>query len=216
MTTVRAHRHVLRVRRTGCPWSGQFGAGFSRCGMGGCASSWPGGDHPAGGRPISDRPPIHLGARAIQTAVRSNVIVMANDAGDAMGSWGGLLSLAARLKGVTGVVSNGGCRDVDEARELNFPVFARRAAVRTARGRAHEVSCGEPVELDSVTIRNGDIVVADGTGVVVVGADYAIDVVRRAEEIWRKERTMQTRLRAGSNVQDVLGGSYELMLTENA
>jgi regulator of RNase E activity RraA len=144
------------------------------------------------------------------------VIVMANDAGDAMGSWGGLLSLAARLKGVTGVVSNGGCRDVDEARELNFPVFARRAAVRTARGRAHEVSCGEPVELDSVTIRNGDIVVADGTGVVVVGADYAIDVVRRAEEIWRKERTMQTRLRAGSNVQDVLGGSYELMLTENA
>lgn len=164
------------------------------------------------GPPPAGMPPVHLGARAIEAAGPGDVIVVDNDGRDTMGSWGGLLSLAASLRGVAGVVADGACRDVDEARQMAFPVFARRGVAPTARGRVHESSCNEPVRLAGVTVRPGDIVMADGSGVVVVPVDRAEEVVARAEQIARREAAMQERLRKGDSVSQVLGASYEHML----
>lgn len=157
-------------------------------------------------------PAVHLGARAIEVARPGDVIVIDNAGRDTMGSWGGLLSLAASLRGIAGVVTDGACRDVDEARELRFPVFARGAAAPTARSRVHEESCNEPVELAGVPVRPGDMVMADGSGVVVVPADVADAVAAQAERIARREAAMARRLRAGAQVGDVMGASYEQML----
>lgn len=165
----------------------------------------------AGPPPVGARP-VHLGARAIEAARPGDVIVVDNGARVAMGSWGGLLSLAASLRGVAGVIADGACRDVDEAREMAFPVFARRGVAPTARGRVHEASCNEPVHLDGVPVRPGDLVMADGSGVVVVPAEKAEAVVARAEQIARREAAMQDRLRQGDTVSQVLGASYEQML----
>lgn len=157
-------------------------------------------------------PQVHLGARAIEAAGTGDVIVIDNAGRDAMGSWGGLLSLAASLRGIAGVVTDGACRDVDEARDLRFAVFARVGAAPTARGRVHEVSCNEPVELVGVPVRPGDVVMADGSGVVVVPIDDAERVVAQAERIARREAAMAERLRAGESVTEVMGASYEHML----
>jgi 4-hydroxy-4-methyl-2-oxoglutarate aldolase len=156
--------------------------------------------------------PVHLGARAIEAARPGEVIVVDNGGRDTMGSWGGLLALAASLAGVAGVVTDGACRDVDEARDMSFPVFARGGAVRTARARIHEESCGEPVSLAGVPVSPGDIVMADGSGVVVLPAADAERVVERAEQIARREQAMQAKLHAGEAVSAVLGASYEDML----
>jgi 4-hydroxy-4-methyl-2-oxoglutarate aldolase len=164
------------------------------------------------GSPPAGAPPVHLGARAIEAAEPGDVIVIDNGGRDTMGSWGGLLALAATLAGVAGVISDGACRDVDEARDLSFPVFARGAAVRTARARVYEESCGQPVELAGIAVHPGDIVMADGSGVVVLPAAEAARVVERAEQIARREQAMQTRLKAGDQVSVVLGASYEQML----
>jgi 4-hydroxy-4-methyl-2-oxoglutarate aldolase len=168
----------------------------------------------AAGPAPAGRPPVHLGARAIAASRPGNVIVIDNDGREGMGSWGGLLSAAAALRGVAGVVSDGACRDVDEAREMTFPVFGRNPAVRTARGRVHEVSCGEPVSLCGTTVRPGDIVFADGSGALVIPAADAGRVTDRAEQIARRERAMQDDLRAGRSAVDVLGASYEHLLRE--
>ncbi len=157
-------------------------------------------------------PRIHLGARAIEAARPGEVIVVDNDGRVGMGSWGGLLSLAASLRGVAGVITDGACRDVDEARQMRFPVFARRGAAPTARGRVHEVSCNEPVTLAGVPVCPGDIVMADGSGVVVIPAADASRVARAAERIAGREAAMAARLRAGVPVTEVLGESYEDML----
>ncbi|MGX6745716.1 RraA family protein [Streptomyces xantholiticus] len=50
-----------------------------------------------------------------------------------MSCWGGILSLGASIRGVRGVVADGVCRDVAEARELGFPVFSRGSIPATAR-----------------------------------------------------------------------------------
>lgn len=161
-------------------------------------------------------PKVHLGSTAIEASGPDDVIVIDNGGRLGMGSWGGLLSLAASVRGVAGVVSDGACRDVDEARELQFPVFARGVVAHTARQRAHEVAVGEPIELAGTRVSAGDIVIADGSGVVVLAADQAERVVVRAEAIAAREARMQADLRAGVPVSQVLGGSYEDMLSSPA
>lgn len=154
----------------------------------------------------------HLGARAIEACVPGDVIVVDNAGRVGMGAWGGMLTLAASLRGVRGVIIDGACRDVDEARDLGFPVFARQGVARTARGRVREESTGQPVTIAGVRVSTGDVVVADGSGAVVLNANCAVDVVRRAETISAREMLMKVDLRGGRGVAEVLGKSYETML----
>lgn len=159
---------------------------------------------------------VHLGVRAVEAAEPGDVIVVDNAGRTGMGAWGGLLSVAAHTRGVAGVVVHGACRDVDEARELGLPVFGAAGVCRTARGRAHEVSVGEPVHLGDVLVRLGDVVVADASGVVVVPAERLDDVVTAATAIAIKEAAMAERLRAGEPASAVLGAKYEGMLDRTA
>jgi 4-hydroxy-4-methyl-2-oxoglutarate aldolase len=165
----------------------------------------------AAGPSPAGAPKVHLGVHAISASPPGGVIVIANGGRTAMGSWGGLLSLGAQAAGVAGVVTDGACRDVDEARELAFPVFARATTARTARGRVHEVSCGKPIEIAGVAVRSGDLVLADGSAVVVVSADSAAQVLDLAESIATREAEMAGRIRAGVPIADVLGPQYEQM-----
>jgi 4-hydroxy-4-methyl-2-oxoglutarate aldolase len=160
----------------------------------------------------SDVAPVHLGARGIEACGPGDVIVVDNGGRTGMGGWGGLLSLAASLRGVGGVVVDGACRDVDEARELGFAAFARSGIQRTARARVHEVSTGEPVSIVGVSVEPGDIVIADGSGVVFVPASRAAEVVEKAEALTAREAGMQRALRSGVTVSKVLSGDYEHML----
>jgi regulator of RNase E activity RraA len=156
--------------------------------------------------------PVHLGVRAIMASEPGDVIVIANAGRTGMGSWGGLLSTAAARRGVAGVVVDGACRDVDEAREMGFPAFARAPVARTARGRVFERSCGEPVSLGDVEVSTGDIVMADGSGVVVLAAGSAAAVVSRAEELVEVERRMRADLLAGVSPDQVLASRYQKLL----
>jgi 4-hydroxy-4-methyl-2-oxoglutarate aldolase len=160
------------------------------------------------------QPKVHLGVRAILSASPGDIIVVANGGRTGMGSWGGLLSVAARQRGLAGVVTDGACRDVDETRELRFPVFARAAAARTARGRAHEVACNDPVQIGSLTVRSGDLLLADGTAIVVIAAERAAAVLDRAEEIAARESAMAGEIQRGADLRDVLGIGYEGMLAD--
>lgn len=154
----------------------------------------------------------HLGAAAITAAAPTDMVVIDTGAFTGCGSWGGLLSLAASLRGLGGVVTDGAVRDVDEARALRFPVFARAPAARTARGRLAEVAVNQPVSVAGGTVRPGDLVIADASGVVVVEWSAARDVLARAEAIAERESVMAGRLRSGVAVDAVLDTSYETML----
>src|SRR5690606_14432016 len=103
-------------------------------------------------------------------------------------------------------------RDIDEAREIEFPLFASAAVPLTARGRTSEMSNGEPVEIGGVTVRQGDLVLADGSGVVFVDHDRAAEIIEAAEGIASVEAQMAARIEAGEPVDAVMGANYESML----
>ncbi|HEY3916578.1 MAG TPA: hypothetical protein VGL83_02235 [Stellaceae bacterium] len=154
----------------------------------------------------------HLCTAAIEAAEGGDVIVVEQKSGIDAAGWGGILSTGAQTKGVAGVVVDGPARDIDEATELGFPVYARSVTARTARGRIIEVSTGEPVTIGEVTVAAGDYVLADGSGVTFVPAAEIERVVAEAEKIAAREGLMAKAARAGNPMSQVMGADYEQML----
>lgn len=165
------------------------------------------------GPPKGRAPKRHLGAGAIKAAKRGDIVVIQHGRLDVSG-WGGLLSRGAASKGLSGVVIDGAFRDVDEARELGFPIYGRAAVPITARGRVMEHAFNEPVVIGGVTVKPRDLVIADSSGVVFVDAMRAEEVVAVAEDIFRREQLMARDIEAGLPIGDVLGSNYEDMLKQ--
>ena len=161
------------------------------------------------GRPASR----HLCTAAIEAAQAGDVIVIEQRTGIDAASWGGNLSLGAKVRGVAGVIVDGPVRDVDEGRLHDFPVFARDHTSRTARGRIVEVGTNVPITVGDVTVSPGDYVVADGSAVVFVAQGDIERVLDTAEAIATRENEMADRLRSGTPIGEVMGVRYETMLS---
>ena len=166
----------------------------------------------AAGKPPEGTMPRHLCTTAIDLAAPGQVIVVEQRTGIECAGWGGILSNAARRRDLAGVIVEGLARDVDEAAEIGFPVHARGATARTARGRIYESATGEPVRVGDVTVANGDWVVADGSGVAFIPAARIADVLAAAERIAAREAAMTKAVLAGHPVSMVMGGDYEHLL----
>lgn len=161
------------------------------------------------GRPAASR---HLGTTAIEAAQPGDVIVLEQRTGIDAACWGGNLSFGAQLRGVAGVIVEGPARDIDEARQYDFAVFARTHTARTARGRIVETGTNVPITVGDVTVSPGDFVVADGSAVAFVAAGEIERVLVAAEAIADRERAMVASLREGTPISKVMGASYETML----
>jgi regulator of RNase E activity RraA len=157
-------------------------------------------------------PTRHLGTTAIEAAGPGDVIVVEQKSGVEAGSWGGILALGAKLRGVAGVVAEGQVRDIDEAKSFDFPVFARGCTARTARGRVVELATNGPVEIGAVMVNPGDYVLADGSAVVFIKPEHIEQVLAAAESIAEREAAMAQALRAGRPITEVMGADYEHML----
>jgi 4-hydroxy-4-methyl-2-oxoglutarate aldolase len=160
-----------------------------------------------------EQPKQHLGTAPVEAAQAGDIIVIDNGGKLEFSCWGGLLALSAKLKGVSGVVIDGASRDIDEARELEFPVFARGAVPMTARGRVVQESYNQEIQFAGVQCRPGDLVIADGSGVVIVPKEKEADVVTAAEAIYAKEQEMAAGIRKGYSGLEMLEKlGYEQML----
>jgi len=157
-------------------------------------------------------PTRHLGTAAVEAANPGDVIVVEQISGVEAGSWGGILTLGAKLRGVAGVIADGPVRDIDEAKGMDFPVFARACTARTARGRVVELATNGPVAIGGVTVNAGDYVLADGSGVAFIRPEDIARVLDAAEAIAAREAAMAQALRAGRPITEVMGANYEHML----
>ncbi|HEV7666004.1 MAG TPA: RraA family protein, partial [Chloroflexota bacterium] len=142
------------------------------------------------------------------------IVIEHHDREDAAG-WGGILSLAAKIKGVEGVVVDGTCRDVDDSRDAGFPVYARAATPVTARGRIVEASMGEPIRVGDLQVTADDYVIVDWSGAVFVEGARAAEIVGLAEMLAAREAQMAADVRAGKSVVEVMGKNYETMLNQS-
>jgi regulator of RNase E activity RraA len=153
----------------------------------------------------------HLCTAAIEAALPGEVIVVEHRSRSDCAGWGGILSRAAGMKKIAGVIVDGICRDIDESRELEFPVFGRGVLPVTARGRVIETAFNAPVNIGPITVRPGDWVIADGSGVVFIAAENLKAVVEQAEKLAQREAQLVADIESGTPVSQVMSRTYEHM-----
>lgn len=119
-----------------------------------------------------------------------SVIVLDVQGDGDTGSVGSFNSLFWVSKGARGIISNGGIRDTDEIIKQRTPVYLdhmnRGRGIRPGRNEIESVN--KPVTIGGVLIRPGDVIVADGDGVVVVPREHAKAVAEFALEILNKDK----------------------------
>ncbi len=116
--------------------------------------------------------------------IRPGTAIVIDDVEDRdIGSIGSNNILAWYKLGATGVVTDAGARDTDEVGLENVPLYLRRKGRGIRPGRNEIESVNRPVTIGGVLVCPGDVVVADGDGVVVVPRAVAVDVAKYAKNI---------------------------------
>src|SRR5262249_53745946 len=117
---------------------------------------------------------------------------------------GNLMATAAVERGMAGMVLDGAIRDMWDIRRMGLTVYARSKSPRTAVGHYATVARNVTVECGGVTVRPGDIIVADEDGVVVVPQERAEEVLKKAQEIDDRERGMFPFIRQHKSLQKAI------------
>lgn len=139
----------------------------------------------------------------IDAANPGDIIVVAND-GAQVSTWGGMASYSAKLKGVGGLVVDGGIRDREEIVNFSFPAFARHMVPTPGKTRIKVLSINEPVICAGVRVRKGDIIVADGTGVLCIPAEHAEAITYSAEKFSADDKQAMTEMENGLTFSEAL------------
>lgn len=145
---------------------------------------------------------------ALRVARAGDAIVV-DAAGETQTSiWGGLMAGLCKMKGVVGAVVDGAVRDIDEVRDLDFPLWSRAVTPRSTHSpfssRLEPIEVNVPVVCGRVIVRPGDIVLADETGVAVVPREEAAEVLARARAQAEQEERTRARIREGKSVEELL------------
>ncbi|HEY1622851.1 MAG TPA: RraA family protein [Streptosporangiaceae bacterium] len=118
----------------------------------------------------------------LERVTPGDVLVIANGRMDCS-CWGGQRSIRAIRRGAVATIVDGSYRDVEEHQAVGYPVWGRGRAVAGSRHAGAPVSAGETVRIGQCAISRGDVVLADASGVVVVPAAAAAEVLARAETL---------------------------------
>lgn len=141
--------------------------------------------------------------KAIDMAEHGDILVV-----DAQGVetavWGELATLSAMNRGIKGVIIDGASRDTDDIKRLKFPLWTKYITPNAGEPHSHgelnvQINCG------GVSVKPGDIIVADEIGVVVVPEERAGEILKKSEEVAVKERRYKKEIKDGKTLSEIFG-----------
>jgi regulator of RNase E activity RraA len=122
-----------------------------------------------------------------ELAQAGDVIVIDTGGIADVATWGEAHSARCLRRGIAGMVTNGATRDAELIRRMRFPAFCRAFSPIKGAWDTETASVNEPVVLDAVQIRPGDIIFADETGIIVIPPVHARQVADLAAQIKLRE-----------------------------
>jgi regulator of RNase E activity RraA len=111
---------------------------------------------------------------------------------------GDLVATALQARGSVGAVMDGAVRDIAPMIEMDFPIFAGSVSPATPAGRSAVVGYNIPIVCGGVSVRPGDVIVADWDGVVVVPQEHAVEVLEKSLALEESERDLRDHIRANA------------------
>ncbi len=128
-------------------------------------------------------------SEAFMPLIHNGVIIVIDDVEEKdIGSIGSNNVLAWKDRGAVGVVTDASSRDTDEVALEEFPLYLREKGRGIRPGRNELESVNRPVSIGGALVCPGDVVVADGDGVIVVPRRVAVEVANHAQEVLAKDK----------------------------
>ncbi|KAI0142810.1 ribonuclease E inhibitor RraA/Dimethylmenaquinone methyltransferase [Xylariaceae sp. FL1272] len=119
--------------------------------------------------------------------------------------WGGLMSTRAQKLGALGTIIDGNMRDIEEHREMDYPVFARSTSILGSNTFTRASEVNTPVQFrGDLWINPDDILVADADGVVVVPTPLIEQVADLCQERWEIDQKTFAALREGAEMGETI------------
>jgi regulator of RNase E activity RraA len=142
----------------------------------------------------------HPQREAIEACPEGQVLVMdaRRDASAATG--GDILMTRLMVRGVAGVVTDGGLRDSPTIEKLAWPAYCGARSAPLNLVRHHAVDAQVPIGCGGVAVYPGDVVVGDAEGVVVIPAKMADDVAKEAAAQTEFEDWVETKVKEGRSI----------------
>lgn len=138
--------------------------------------------------------------QAVAAAAPGDVVVV-DGGGRPTALAGELFARAALAKGLAGLVVDGGYRDIAYVEGCALPVYSRLVTPMAGTTQRPAV-LNEPVTCGGVTVRPGDLVIADGDGIVVLDPDGAAARLRAAAALKETEARVAARLTEGAGLDE--------------
>ncbi len=127
--------------------------------------------------------------------LREGSALVIEEAGEQdVGSIGSNNILTWKSRGMVGLVTSNSARDTDEIIAQKIPLYFRQVGRGIRPGRNEIESVNRPVVCGNVLVKPGDVIVADGDGVIVVPRAKAEEVAKYAKEVMEKDKAARTKL----------------------
>jgi regulator of RNase E activity RraA len=143
--------------------------------------------------------------KALHDATENDVLVVEAGAKNVAVA-GELFTAEAQRKGLGGIVIDGGCRDIGQLKQMNFPVYTRFVTPRA--GSVQQISQTQiPIMCGGVTVSPGDIVFGDDDGIIVTTQQECAEIIDIALNIQEKEEKVQEMLAENQSLIDLMNFS---------
>lgn len=160
------------------------------------------------------RDPEHPQRKAIETCPEGAVMVMDSRKSARAASAGSILVSRLMVRGVAGVVTDGGFRDADEIAQLDIPSYHQRPSAPTNLTLNQALDINVPIGCGDVAVFPGDVVVGDNDGVMIVPADIAEEVADEAIKMTLFEDFVTERVLQGQSIIGLYPPTNEQTLSD--
>lgn len=130
------------------------------------------------------------------------VVVLDNEGRLDATVWGDIMTTFASKRGIAGTVINGVNRDTDRSLELNYPIFGLSNYMRTGKDRVQVEGIQVPVTLGGIRVAQGDIILGDADGVVVIPQELEEKIFEIATEIEDVENRIRVEIDKGCSLRE--------------
>jgi 4-hydroxy-4-methyl-2-oxoglutarate aldolase len=152
--------------------------------------------------------------KAIDLCKPGDVVVIDSHGSADTAFWGENMTLSAINRGVVGAVIDGACRDVEEIRKIRFPVICK-GCVPNVGSISGYGDVNVVVQCAGVAVSPGDILIADGNGVVVVPKDEGAVILEKAQRLLSTEHLLLEKIKAGATIGELINvdGVFETVFS---
>ncbi len=146
------------------------------------------------------RNPAHPQRAAVEACPPGHVLVMDSRKDPRAASAGGILVTRLMVRGVAGVVTDGGFRDSPEIAGLDIHAYHKRPSAPTNLTLHQALEFNVPIGCGDVAVWPGDVMVGDDEGVFVIPAHLADEIATEAVEMTAFEDFVTEEVRKGKSI----------------